>query len=92
VNDIIETEKHRLATCVARFTDPLEPRFEYVLCVWKRDKDDIPTEWVVWMHNKEDHGFYYGHYCRTLSDAVKIFEEKKGKALLNQLKNFQFKD
>lgn len=73
---ISDSPEHRLATAVARCADPGSPHLEYVLCVWKRDGGGIPTEWVVWLHNKQDKGFYFGHYCRSISEAAKFFEEK----------------
>jgi hypothetical protein len=75
--ELIETERHRLSTCVAYVNDPLDKHLAYVLCVWKRE-DGIPVEWVVWTHNKEDHGFYHGHYIRDLEDAVKCFTDLSG--------------
>lgn len=68
-------ERDRLLNCVAYQT--VEPMIAYILSVWKRDPDSlVPTEWVVWMHNKQDHGFYHGHYFNDFNAAADAFKER----------------
>lgn len=74
-NETLFEEHDRLLNCVAYQT--VEPMIAYILSVWKRDPDSlVPTEWVVWMHNKQDHGFYHGHYFNDFNAAADAFKER----------------
>lgn len=32
--------------------------------------------WVTWMFNKEDGGYFWGHYFETQEEAVKDYNER----------------
>ncbi len=73
----LTNEEQRIKECLAYFDDPKEKHLGYILSIWKKDKNGIPSEWVFHTHNKEDHGFSSGHYFRDLSEAIKYYDQRK---------------
>lgn len=56
----------------AQFSHPSDQHLQAVIV--KRDHEYDP--YVVWTHNSDDGGFFWGHYVRTMDEALKAFLEK----------------